>query len=308
MGDVITKPTTRRCALLAFAVAAALVLSACTSAQGRSEGNPAPFSADITGQLHAAASEAMAQSGSSGALVGVWAADGEWTAALGTTEIGGSTPMSSEMRFRIGTNTTAMTCTVLLRLVDAGTVALDEPVSTYLPRIVGVEGVTLGQLCQGTSGLGTYSSVLAGEFVHNPLRFWPTMELVSQGLAAPRTGAPGSVWGPSNTGIVLLGMALEQATGEEWAALYDEYIFHPLGLHDTSYPQKVRLATVAPALNSIRGRADIVSAATRPGLPRFGLVAIHPHGERAPSRASSLNDLLNTIGEPGCSPSSAWSS
>ncbi len=212
------------------------MLSACTSAQGRPEENTAPLSADITGQLHAAVSEAMAQSGSSGALVGVWSADGKWTAALGTTEIDGSTPMSSEMHFRIGTNTTAMTCTVLLRLVDTGTVALDDHVSTYLPRIVGVEGVTLGQLCQGTSGLGTYSSVLAGEFVHNPLRFWPTMELVSQGLAAPRTGAPGSVWGPSNTGILLLGMALEQATGEGWAALYDEYIFHPLGLHDTSYP------------------------------------------------------------------------
>ena len=204
------------------------------------------MSAEIAGQLDAAVAEAMTLSGSSGALVGVWSAAGEWTAASGTTEIGGSVPMSAGMHFRIGTNTTAMTCTVLLRLVDKGTVALDDEVSTYLPRIVGVAGVTLGQLCQGTSGLGSYGPVLAAEFVHNPVRSWPAMELVSQGLAAPRSGVPGSHWSQSNTGIVLLGMALERATGTKWPALYDQYIFHPLGLHDTSYPHAGDLDLPAP--------------------------------------------------------------
>ena len=246
MGDAITKPTTRRRALLALGVAAAVVLSGCTAGRNSVDKNSTPIAADIAGQLDAAVGEAMALSGSSGALVGVWSAAGEWTVAHGTTEIGGSAPMTGGMHFRIGTNTTAMTCTVLLRLVDEGTVTLDDPVSTYLPRLVGVAGVTLGQLCQGTSGLGSYSPVLAGEFVHNPLRTWPAMELVSQGLATPRTGAPGSVWGPSNTGIVLLGMALERATGRQWAALYDEYIFHPLGLHDTSYPHAGDVDLPAP--------------------------------------------------------------
>ena len=246
MGDAITKPNTRRRALLALALAASVVLSGCTAGPSRDEQNSAPIAAATAGQLDAAVAEAMTLSGSSGALVGVWSAAGEWTAALGTTEIGGSAPMSSGMHFRIGTNTTAMTCTVLLRLVDKGTVELDDLVSTYLPRIVGVTGITLGQLCQGTSGLGTYSPALAGEFVHNPLRTWPSMELISQGLAAPRNGAPGSVWGPSNTGIVLLGMALERATGREWAALYDDYLFHPLGMHDTSYPHAGDVDLPAP--------------------------------------------------------------
>ena len=245
MGDAITKTNTRR-ALLALAVAAAALLSGCTSVLDHAEQSTPPFATDTAGQLDAAVGEAMTLSGSSGALVGVWSDAGQWTAAHGTTEIGGSVPMSSGMHFRIGTNTTAMTCTVLLRLVDEGTVALDEPVSDYLPRIVGVTGITLGQLCQGTSGLGSYSPALAGEFVHNPLRTWPARELVSQGLAAPRNGAPGSVWGPSNTGILLLGMALERATGQEWAALYDEHIFHPLGLHDTSYPHAGDVDLPAP--------------------------------------------------------------
>ncbi|TFC91558.1 serine hydrolase [Cryobacterium sp. TMT3-29-2] len=236
MGDAITKPNTRRRLLVALGVAAAMVLSGCTAGPERADPNDAPIAADIAGRLDSAVGEAMALSGSSGALVGVWSAAGNWTVAPGTTEIGGSAPMSSGMHFRIGTNTTAMTCTVLLRLVDKGKVSLDDLVSTYLPRMVGVTGITLGQLCQGTSGLETYSSVLAGEFVHNPLRTWPAMELIAQGLAAPRNGAPGTVWGPSNTGMVLLGTALERATGQEWSALYDEYIFHPLGLHDTSYP------------------------------------------------------------------------
>ncbi|HSP75894.1 MAG TPA: hypothetical protein VLO31_06740, partial [Cryobacterium sp.] len=113
MGDAIINPNTRRRALLALAVAASVVLSGCTGGPSRAEQNSAPIVADIAGQLDAAVAEAMTLSGSSGALVGVWSAAGEWTAALGTTEIGGSAPMSSGMHFRIGTNTTAMTCTVL---------------------------------------------------------------------------------------------------------------------------------------------------------------------------------------------------
>ncbi|MBC7443242.1 MAG: beta-lactamase family protein [Ramlibacter sp.] len=220
----------------------------------------------MTERLDAAVADAMARSGSSGALVGVWADGiGDWESAPGTATIGGTDPMSTSMRFRIGTNTTAMTCTVLLRLVEEGTVAFDDPVSTHLSRLIGVGDITLGQLCRNTSGLAGQSTERVAQFVNNPTRSWPALELVSDGLSAPRAGLPGGTWVQSSTGIVLLGMALEQATGNDWPALYREYIFNPLNLADTSFPETGDLSIPGPhphgyaAQRSADGQADCAS-------------------------------------------------
>ncbi|KGJ72873.1 hypothetical protein GY21_12550 [Cryobacterium roopkundense] len=227
---------------VAVLVSACLLLSGCTgdaTAYGeRDEALPG----QITSQLEAAVNGAMAQADASGAIVGVWVPwAGRWVESPGTTTRGGSTPLTTDMRFRIGTNTTAMTCTVLLKLVDDGRVALDDEVSTYLPAIVGLSGVTLAQLCRNTSGLPDFTPLLTRQFVNTPTRQWPARELVANALGNPRVAAPGAVWAGSDTGIVLLGMALEAASGQSWNSLYHQYIFDPLGLSDTSYPDSEEL-------------------------------------------------------------------
>ncbi len=227
--------------VLATMVGASLALSACTTSvdandSGRTQID-GPFSAAITDRLDAAVAEAMILSGSSGAIVGVWAPwAGKWVVSPGTTTMEGTTPLTTDMRFRIGTNTTSMTCTVLLKLVDAGRVSLSDTVSTYLARSAGVEDITLGQLCQNTSGLADYYTGLAHQFVNNPTREWPPLEVVSSGLASARVADPGGAWAQSSTGIVLLGLVLQSATNQDWASLYRQYIFEPLGMNDTSFP------------------------------------------------------------------------
>ena len=59
---------------------------------------------------------------------------------------------------------------------------------------------------------------------------------MSGGLGSTRAGQPGRVWTRSDAGVQLLGMALEEATGDGWPELYRRYLFEPLGLGDTSYP------------------------------------------------------------------------
>lgn len=233
--------------MLAITLGASLVLSACTTSADAETGGraqvEAPFSAGITDRLDAALAEAITLSGASGAIAGVWAPwSGEWVVSPGTTTTDGSTPLTTDMRFRIGTNTTSMTCTVLLKLVDAGRVKLEDRVSTYLTRSRGAEDTTLGQLCQNTSGLADYYSRLAPHFLNNPTREWSPLEVVSSGLAATSAGTPGGDWAPSNTGIVLLGMALQAATNQDWPSLYRQYIFDPLGMTDTSFPGPNELA------------------------------------------------------------------
>lgn len=220
---------------------ASLALSGCISETGSAPDLTVPpgsrLPAGVTERLDDALSDGLALSGSSGALAGVWAPwAGDWVAARGTTTTTGDEPMTADMLFRIGTNTTSMTCTVLLRLVEEGRVNLDDPVSRYLSRSAQVEGITLGQLCRNTSGLADYARALAPQFVDNPTRRWPPMEILANGLAGKRLAAPGEAWAQSSTGIILLGMALQSATRQDWGSLYRHYIFEPLGLAQTTFP------------------------------------------------------------------------
>ena len=230
----------RRAVLGASAALLAIALTAC----GQTVSNPdfpqqqpgALPSATVT-QLKAAMADAVALSGGSAALVGVWAPwAGSWTAGIGTTQRGGSVPVSPAMTFRVGQLTTPMTCTVLLDLVDDGTVELDDPVSKWVPGLVGVGGVTLRELCQNTSGIGDYASTLRSEFLANPERYWPPLELVSDGIATARTGSPGEKYAPSQTNALLVGMALQNAAGRDWGQLYKSRVFDRLGMSASVLP------------------------------------------------------------------------
>ncbi|HEY5224196.1 MAG TPA: serine hydrolase domain-containing protein [Microbacteriaceae bacterium] len=252
----------------ALLVSAALVLglAACTGA-GAAPQAPAQaggsLPTDVTKQLQTAVTDAMTRAGASGAIVGVWAPwAGSWTAGLGTVSTDkGAANMSTSMSFRIASNTKSMTCTVLLALVDGGQVALADPVSKYLPRMVGLGGITLGQLCQNTSGIADYEPSLAAQFVTNPTRQWIPMELISDGLAEPLAGNPGVQFAYSNTGFVLLGMALQAATGRSWSDLYQAYVWGPLGLKHTSLPDSGVLTLPSP---HAEGYASALDASGQP--------------------------------------------
>lgn len=232
-------------------VAATLLTSACTGAPPVASSGPHQASgslpAPVEKQLSAAVTNAIKLSGASGAIAGVWAPwSGSWTAALGTTAQHGGDPMTTGMHFRIGDITRSMTCTVLLELVDEGTVKLDDRASTYLPDLPDIDGITLQQLCQNTAGLGDYTATLKPQFVNNPTRDWPQLELISDGLAEPRVATPGDAFSDSSAGYVLLGLALQRATGESWPKLYKKYVFGRLGMTETSYPESSPMSFDTP--------------------------------------------------------------
>jgi D-alanyl-D-alanine carboxypeptidase len=230
----------RRVAALAVATSLIAGLAGCSGPVTATVDFPDQASGDLPAatveQLDAAMTNGMALAAASGGIVGVWAPwSGRWTHAAGTVAPEGE-PMSSDMHFRVGDNTKPMTCDVLLALVDADRMSLDDKVSDHLPGVVGVDGLTLGQLCQSTSGLGDYSAQLKQYFASNPQRLWTPMELISHGVSFPTTGAPGAKYSPSETNYVLLGLALEAATQSSMATLYKQYIFDRLGMNATSFP------------------------------------------------------------------------
>lgn len=240
--------TAVRRVVAASVVAVALLTAATACTSGSHVDIPVPaqadasFPADVQTQMQSAVEFAMAATGSTGAIVGVWAPwSGRWVAGVGQG--------STDDVFRAADVTRAMTCDALYRVAAAGTVSLDDPVKKYVASIAGVpEQVTLRELCNGTSGLGSYSARLGPDFVRTPGRVWNPNELASYGVGALDTTKIGGTWGDSDAAYVLLGLALERATGRSASELLKDEVFDPLALKTTSLPADAPAAPGKPAL------------------------------------------------------------
>ena len=210
------------------------------------------FPDETTQQLTAAVDFAMAASGSTGAIVGVWAPwSGSWVSGVGTQRPGGGAKVDTDMQFRAGKITRAMTCDVLYGVAEDGTVKLDDSVSTYVAGVPQESTITLRELCDGSSGIGSFASQLLPLWLTNPKRVWDPRELAGYGLGEPRTTEPGTAYVDSDAGYVLLGIALERATGRTAPELIQQYVADPLDLVATQLPspRAVKPADEGPVLS-----------------------------------------------------------
>ena len=230
----------RRGAVAVVAVLA-LALAACSPHSGVDAELPeqvsAEFAPETVQEMQDAVTHAMAAAGASGAIVGVWAPwSGEWVTATGTQEVGGGDEVTTELIFPAGRVTRAMTCDALYSLADQGTVSLKDSVADYVAGVADVKDVTLGQLCAGTSGIGSYGPSLLPMWLSVPDREWSARELANYGLGQPRKTAPGMLYVDSDAGYVLLGLALERAAQKPLSEILRERVFDPAGLRKTTLP------------------------------------------------------------------------
>ncbi len=227
-------------AVTAGAVVLGLALTGCAAEESFSYEAPAQVDGalpdDMVTQMTDAVNNAITASGSTGAIVGVWAPwSGQWVTGLGTQQPNGEGgAVDTDMAFRIGDVTRLMTCDVLYALADEGTVELDAPVPDYVSGVADLEGVTLLDLCNGTAGIGSSEPRVSAEWLNTPERKWVPLELAGYGLAAART--PVGTYRESDAGYLLLGLALERASGLSASELISTYVTQPLGLSSTSLP------------------------------------------------------------------------
>lgn len=197
---------------------------------------------ETAAQLEAAVTSAMTATGSSGAIVGVWAPwSGSWVEGLGTQRPGGGGAVDTDMAFRAADVTRAMTCDVMFQVAAEGTIDLDDSVTDYVNGFPDLKDVTLRQLCDGTAGIGAYTPQLQSQFFSNLERQWDPRELAGYGLGQDRI-EPGTEYRDSDSGYLLLGSALERATGMSMRELLEERIAEPLDLAVTGLPAR----TAAP--------------------------------------------------------------
>jgi CubicO group peptidase (beta-lactamase class C family) len=164
--------------------------------------------------------------------------------AAGTLD--GKAPLPVDAIFNIASMTKPVTTVAIMMLAEQGKLSLEDPVSKYLPGFDHLEVITSFNEADGTyqtrpakhvmtlCHLLTHTSGIGYGFDS------PILARLQQGhpdkkeWEFPLLHEPGEKW-TYGASTRVLGLIVEKITGQTLEAYYQEHIFHPLGMVDTSY-------------------------------------------------------------------------
>ena len=222
---------------------------------------------------------------------------GDATFTFGTTELGGSEPVTTKDHVRVGSVTKTMTATVILQLVQEGRLALNDPVSKYVTNVPDGDNITVAQLLDMRSGLYNYTDDPAWNAATDadPQRVWKPQELLDFALAHPAYFAPGSNFHYTNTNYILLGMIMEQLTGQTASELFEQRLFTPLGMDDTSLPALEDSAMAVPFVHGYHyGSFSEALSAEQQAQAAAGTLLPEDVSDWNPSFAWSAGSVIST--------------
>jgi methyl acetate hydrolase len=165
--------------------------------------------------------------------------------AAGKLDVGHGVPMPVNAIFNIASMTKPVTSVAIMMLLEAGKLRLDDPVSKYLDGFDNLKVITKFNDADGTyetrparramtvRHLLTHTSGIGYAFC-NPIVFRLQQGTQKSEWEFPLLSDPGDKWNYSASTRVL-GLIVEKITGTTLEAWYQERIFKPLGMVDTSY-------------------------------------------------------------------------
>ena len=154
----------------------------------------------------------------------------------GYADTGKKVPITEDTYFMVGSLTKSFTALAALKLIEQGKVDLHADIRKYIPDFSiknlydGEVPITVNHLLTHTSGLMIdYYAHLTGE------KKYSNADLLSQLHNEYLCFKPGSASKYSNIGYRLLGMMIEQVTGERFESYLGKEVFEPLGLNKSSF-------------------------------------------------------------------------
>ena len=149
-------------------------------------------------------------------------------------------PNTLDTQFRMGSMNKMFTSVATLQLVEAGKLALNDPIGKYLtdyPNKDLASKVTVRHLLTHTGGTG---DIFGPEFEQNRLTLREHGDYVKLYGARALTHEPGAELRYSNYGFVLLGTLIEKVSGMSYYEYVRAKIFQPAGMTTTDSLPKPR--------------------------------------------------------------------
>ena len=139
-----------------------------------------------------------------------------------------------DTKFDLGSMGKMFTAVAILQLVERGALSLEGRIVDVLPDYPNqevAEQVTIHHLLTHTAGMG---DCFEGEFFSTPKAQLRTLEgYLPLFVDDPLQFEPGAQWAYSNEGYIVLGLIIEQVTGQSYWDYVGENILEPSGMADT---------------------------------------------------------------------------
>ncbi|MGD8867878.1 MAG: serine hydrolase domain-containing protein [Gemmatimonadales bacterium] len=176
--------------------------------------------------------------------------DWDWKGASGVAFEESGQPTLPDDQFVINSVAKMMTATIVMQLIEAGRLGLDDPIARYLPDslIAGLhvfqgqeysQSITVRHLLSHTSGIvdDWRCADFFDQVAADSARRWTPEETVRfvKDRCAPEF-KPGDGFHYSDTGYNLIGLLLENLTGRPLHELYRTMLLDPLGMEHTYRP------------------------------------------------------------------------
>ncbi|MBP4048606.1 beta-lactamase family protein [Chromobacterium violaceum] len=171
--------------------------------------------------------------------------DRQWLRSYGWADAASGRAMANDTPLRIGSLSKSFTAALVLRLVDDGLLALDQPLQPLLPQFKLPDALTASHLLRHRSGLGNHTA-LPDYWPTRMQQYWTPDQLINDILAHPPLFAPGEGCAYSNTAYALLARLLEILRGKPFAVLLRQMLASA-GLSG------IRDEVEAPATDGARG-------------------------------------------------------
>lgn len=154
-------------------------------------------------------------------------------AAYGVADRDTGRPNRVDTPFHTGSMGKMFAAVAIARLVEAGKLRFDDQVGDHVPDLPDAFGrVTIGQLLSHTAGYGDFFRPDAMEAVRAARSARDFLPLI---LAQAPDFAPGERFRYSNSGFAMLGIVVEEVSGQSYENFLRKEIFEPAGMTDTHF-------------------------------------------------------------------------
>ena len=198
--------------------------------------------------------------------------------AEGTRDRDGN-PATTEDYWRIASITKPLTSAVVLKLVEEGSIGIDEPVMTYLGKewangyvldeVDYAPLITIRQILNHTDGFREYAFD-PGFYLMVSDRLDVEMEpqeIVDWAFGVGPQYIPGTEYSYNTVGHVVAGLVIEAVTGQPAHEVMREYLFSPSGAPDMYLTPKEFPPNMVPSMFVQGQLADLISLL--PGLAPY---------------------------------------
>jgi CubicO group peptidase (beta-lactamase class C family) len=157
------------------------------------------------------------------------------TMAAGEASKAFHVPNNIDTKFNLGSMNKMFTSTAVVQLAEKGKLSLDDPIGKYideswLPKDV-TDKITVRHLLTHSSGLGSYFNET---YMKSSRALFRKLDDYKPLIKDDRPSfEPGKRFQYSNTGMFLLGVIIEKATGEDYFGYIRKAVYEPAGMVNT---------------------------------------------------------------------------